>query len=102
MRVDLATCIRDWFVSSSHPKAVDFFLLLANLGLHTETCMFYVLGKAICKSLEVDIAECMGVSLTEVVSGLVRLLFVRCVAVQLDGAHSLCQILGKVIFNSVR
>ncbi|KAL0842160.1 hypothetical protein ABMA28_014333 [Loxostege sticticalis] len=51
------------------------------------------LGKAICKSLETDIAECMGVSLPEVVAGLVRLLFVRCVAVQLDAAHSLCRLL---------
>ncbi|CAG9783815.1 unnamed protein product [Diatraea saccharalis] len=43
--------------------------------------------------LELDIASCMGVSLAEVVSGLVRLLFVRCVAVQLDAAHELCLLL---------
>lgn len=59
--------------------------------------LFLFPGKAICKSLETDIAECMGVSLTEVVSGLVRLLFVRCVAVQLDAAHSLCKLLGKLL-----
>ncbi|RVE48976.1 hypothetical protein evm_006334 [Chilo suppressalis] len=51
------------------------------------------LGKAICKSLETDIAACMGVPLAEVVSGLVRSLLVRCVGVQLDAAHALCRLL---------
>ncbi|KAG6442642.1 hypothetical protein O3G_MSEX002455 [Manduca sexta] len=51
------------------------------------------LGQAICKSLKLDIAECMGVSNADVVSGLVRMLFLRCVTVQLDAAHSLCRLL---------
>ncbi|XP_028161854.1 rotatin-like [Ostrinia furnacalis] len=51
------------------------------------------LGKAICKSLEMDIAECMGVSAVEAAAGLARLLFIRCVAVQLDAAHALCLLL---------
>ncbi|XP_072943902.1 rotatin-like [Epargyreus clarus] len=51
------------------------------------------LGKAICKSLESDIVECMGVSTSEMVAGLVRLLFVNCPAVQLDAAHALCRLI---------
>ncbi|XP_012549479.1 rotatin isoform X2 [Bombyx mori] len=51
------------------------------------------LGRAICKSLERDIANCMGVSNADLISGLVRLLFVRCATVQLDAAHSLCRLL---------
>ncbi|KAF9421823.1 hypothetical protein HW555_002263, partial [Spodoptera exigua] len=54
-------------------------------------CQYY--RKAICKSLERDIADCLGVSASEVMAGLVRLLFVRCVAVQLDAAHTLCRLL---------
>ncbi|XP_038215912.1 rotatin-like [Zerene cesonia] len=61
--------------------------------LHVYAAHDTQLGKAICKSLEVDIAECMGVSAAETVWGLVRLLFVKCPAVQLDAAHSLCDIL---------
>ncbi|CAG4911339.1 unnamed protein product [Colias eurytheme] len=61
--------------------------------LHVYAAHDTQLGKAICKSLEVDIAECMGVSTAEMVWGLVRLLFVKCPAVQLDAAHSLCNIL---------
>ncbi|KAI8434889.1 hypothetical protein MSG28_003373 [Choristoneura fumiferana] len=38
------------------------------------------IGQAICKSLEPDIAECMGVGVSETMMGLVRLLFVHCVA----------------------
>lgn len=52
-------------------------------------------GRAICKSLERDIANCMGVSDADLILGLVRLLFVRCATVQLDAAHSLCRLLGK-------
>lgn len=51
-------------------------------------------GQAICKSLDKDIAECMGVSTSEIITGLVRLVFVKCVAVQLDAAHTLCRLLG--------
>ncbi|XP_063892292.1 rotatin [Helicoverpa armigera] len=61
--------------------------------LHVYAAHETLLGKAICKSLERDIADCLGVSIAEVMSGLVRLLFVRCVAVQLDSAHSLCRML---------
>lgn len=59
----------------------------------------YVPGVAICKSLHPDIAECMGVSMTEVTMGLVRLLFVKCPAVQMDAAHLLCGLLGKFMLN---
>ncbi|XP_034840583.1 rotatin isoform X1 [Maniola hyperantus] len=51
------------------------------------------LGKAICKSLEPDIVECMGVPQSEMIAGLVRLLFVNCAAVTLDAVHSLCLLL---------
>ncbi|CAB3224647.1 unnamed protein product [Arctia plantaginis] len=61
--------------------------------LHVYAAHETQLGKAVCKSLERDIADCMGVSVVEVMTGLVRLLFVRCVAVQLDAAHTLCQML---------
>ncbi|XP_075969669.1 rotatin-like [Anticarsia gemmatalis] len=59
--------------------------------LHVYAAHETQLGKAVCKSLERDIAECMGVSIAEVTFGLVRLLYVRCVAVQLDAAHTLCK-----------
>ncbi|KAJ8722655.1 hypothetical protein PYW07_003835 [Mythimna separata] len=61
--------------------------------LHVYAAHETQLGKAICKSLERDIAECLGVSTAEMTAGLVRLLFVRCVAVQLDAAHGLCRLL---------
>ncbi|CAH0701750.1 unnamed protein product [Spodoptera exigua] len=61
--------------------------------LHVYAAHDTPLGKAICKSLERDIADCLGVSASEVMAGLVRLLFVRCVAVQLDAAHTLCRLL---------
>uniref|UniRef100_A0A2A4J928 Rotatin N-terminal domain-containing protein n=1 Tax=Heliothis virescens TaxID=7102 RepID=A0A2A4J928_HELVI len=61
--------------------------------LHVYAAHETQLGKAICKSLERDIADCLGMPTAEVIAGLVRLLFVRCVAVQLDSAHSLCRIL---------
>ncbi|KAL4710717.1 hypothetical protein ACJJTC_004362 [Scirpophaga incertulas] len=66
--------------------------------LHVYAAHDTQLGKAICKSLELDIAACMGVSLAEVTAGLARLLFVRCVAVQLDAAHSLCRLLVILVF----
>ncbi|CAH2073764.1 unnamed protein product, partial [Iphiclides podalirius] len=62
--------------------------------LHVYAAHDTQLGIAICKSLEPDIIECMGVSFAEMVSGLTRLLFVRCVAVQLEAAHALCRLLG--------
>ncbi|KAI8434892.1 hypothetical protein MSG28_003373 [Choristoneura fumiferana] len=52
------------------------------------------IGQAICKSLEPDIAECMGVGVSETMMGLVRLLFVHCVAVKMEAAHGLCRLLG--------
>ncbi|CAK1545280.1 unnamed protein product [Leptosia nina] len=61
--------------------------------LHVYAAHETQLGKAICKSLEVDIVECMGVSQAEMVWGLVRLLFVKCPAVQMYAAHSLCGVL---------
>ncbi|GBP57007.1 Cytochrome P450 6a2 [Eumeta japonica] len=51
------------------------------------------LGQAICKSLEVDIADCMGIPRSEVIWGLVRLLYVKCPMVQMDAALHLCQLL---------
>lgn len=60
----------------------------------------FILGQAICKSLDKGIADCMGMSTMEIIYGLVRLLFVRCVAVQLDASHALCQILGKLVTHS--
>ncbi|XP_023948236.2 rotatin [Bicyclus anynana] len=51
------------------------------------------LGKAICKSLEPDIIECMGVSRSDMIAGLVRLVFVNCATVKLDAVHSLCRLL---------
>ncbi|KAJ0180591.1 hypothetical protein K1T71_003995 [Dendrolimus kikuchii] len=51
------------------------------------------IGQAICKTLELDIADCLGISLGDTTAGLVRLLFVRCVAVQLESAHFLCRLL---------
>lgn len=59
----------------------------------------YISGQAICKSLHPDIAECMGVSMAEVTMGLVRLLFVKCPAVQMDAAHLLCRLLGKTFYK---
>ncbi|CAH0720929.1 unnamed protein product, partial [Brenthis ino] len=61
--------------------------------LHAHAAHDTTLGKAICKSLEADIVECMGVSNAERVAGLVRLLFVNCAPVQLDAAHSVCRLL---------
>ncbi|XP_022112625.2 rotatin [Pieris rapae] len=61
--------------------------------LHVYAAHETQLGKAICKSLEADIVECMGVSKAEMVWGLVRLLFVKCPAVQMYAAHSLCGVL---------
>ncbi|CAH2251030.1 jg11793 [Pararge aegeria aegeria] len=56
------------------------------------------LGKAICKSLEPDIVECMGVSRSDMIMGLVRLMFVNCAAVNLDAVHSLCQLMDDSRF----
>ncbi|KOB65431.1 putative rotatin, partial [Operophtera brumata] len=61
--------------------------------LHAYAAHETLLGQAICKSLDKDIAECMGVSKSEIITGLVRLVFVKCVAVQLDAAHTLCRLL---------
>ncbi|XP_045542789.1 rotatin [Papilio machaon] len=61
--------------------------------LHVYAAHDTPIGKAICKSLEPDIVERMGVSFAEMVSGLTRLLFVKCVVVQLEAAHSLCRLL---------
>lgn len=61
--------------------------------------IFFVTGQAICKSLDRDIAECMGVSKSEIITGLVRLVFVKCVAVQLDAAHTLCRLLGEILMH---
>ncbi|XP_068629806.1 rotatin [Battus philenor] len=61
--------------------------------LHVYAAHDTQLGKAIRKSLESDIVECMGVSFSEMVGGLIRLLFVKCVAVQLEAAHALCRLL---------
>lgn len=55
-------------------------------------------GKAICKSLEADIVECMGVSKAERIAGLTRLMFVNCAPVQLDATHSICSLLGNKLF----
>ncbi|XP_063620705.1 rotatin-like [Cydia splendana] len=51
------------------------------------------IGQAICKSLEPEISDCMGVSASENTMGLVRLLFVQCVAVRMEAAHQLCRLL---------
>ncbi|KAI8434894.1 hypothetical protein MSG28_003373 [Choristoneura fumiferana] len=59
------------------------------------------IGQAICKSLEPDIAECMGVGVSETMMGLVRLLFVHCVAVKMEAAHGLCRLLD-VLLNALR
>ncbi|CAK1581817.1 unnamed protein product [Parnassius mnemosyne] len=61
--------------------------------LHVYAAHDTQLGKAICKSLELEIGECMGVSVAEMVAGLTRLLFVKCAAVQLEAAHTLCRLL---------
>ncbi|CAD0196842.1 unnamed protein product [Chrysodeixis includens] len=66
--------------------------------LHVYAAHDTQLGKAICKSLERDIADCMGVSIADMTSGLIRLLFVKCVAVQLDAAHQLCRLLDDENF----
>lgn len=57
--------------------------------------LFSFAGQAICKTLEPDIAECMGVGASETMMGLVRLLFVECVAVRMEAAHGLCRLLGN-------
>ncbi|XP_060800326.1 rotatin [Amyelois transitella] len=61
--------------------------------LHVYAAHDTPLGQAIWKSLEADIAACMGVPDSEVAWGLARMLSVRCVAIQLEGAHSLCRII---------
>ncbi|CAH2086384.1 unnamed protein product [Euphydryas editha] len=76
--------------------AARWWRLLAGLRpvlplLHVYAAHDTPLGKAICKSLEEDIADCMGVSKPEMISGLVRLLFVNCAPVQLDAAYALCR-----------
>ncbi|CAG9096992.1 unnamed protein product [Plutella xylostella] len=63
--------------------------------LHAYAAHDTVLGQAICKSLEPDIAECMGVSRAEALAGLARLLFVGCPPVQMDAALCLCCLLGE-------
>ncbi|XP_061711594.1 uncharacterized protein LOC133520923 isoform X2 [Cydia pomonella] len=62
--------------------------------LHVYAAHDTEIGQAICKSLEPEISECMGVSATENMMGLVRLLFVQCVAVRMEAAHQLCRLLG--------
>ncbi|XP_026494839.2 rotatin-like [Vanessa tameamea] len=59
--------------------------------LHVYAAHDTQLGKAICKSLEPDIVECMGISKAEMIAGLIRLLFVNCAPVQLDAAYALCR-----------
>ncbi|KAI5637938.1 rotatin, an armadillo repeat protein, centriole functioning domain-containing protein [Phthorimaea operculella] len=61
--------------------------------LHVYAAHETQLGQAICKSLEPDIAECMGVSMSEVTMGWVRLLFALCPTVQMDAATALCRLL---------
>ncbi|XP_063822099.1 uncharacterized protein LOC135072081 [Ostrinia nubilalis] len=63
------------------------------LGESSQSWRF--LGRA-CASLMSDVTECMGVSAVEAAAGLARLLFIRCVAVQLDAAHALCLLLDDV------
>ncbi|XP_041977867.1 rotatin-like isoform X2 [Aricia agestis] len=58
--------------------------------LHVYAAHDTVLGKAICKSLEMEISMCMGVSRAERRRGLARALYVHCGAVRVDAARQLC------------
>ncbi|XP_052757353.1 rotatin-like isoform X2 [Galleria mellonella] len=58
--------------------------------LHVYAAHDTQLGQAIWKSLEAEIANCMGVPDADALWGRVRLLFVRCVAIQLEAAQYIC------------
>ncbi|XP_059057157.1 rotatin-like [Achroia grisella] len=59
--------------------------------LHVYAAHDTQLGQAIWRSVEADIANCMGIPVADTIWGRVRMLFVRCVAIQLEAAHSICQ-----------
>ncbi|KAM3963108.1 rotatin [Aphomia sociella] len=62
--------------------------------LHVYAAHDTQLGQAIWKSLDSEIVDCMGVPIVDASWGRVRLLFVRCVAIQLEAAHFICHLLA--------
>ncbi|VVC99073.1 unnamed protein product [Leptidea sinapis] len=78
----------------TQPDQEKCLTLICDVSILTEICCH---GLSSCVK-ELDIADCLGIPTIDMTWGLVRLLFVKCPAVQLDAAHSLCCLLGILVF----